>query len=272
MNQTQAVVKSAARAIDVLELLVEHPDGLTLLEIGEELGLAKSSAYGLLATLLGRSVLRLTHDGRRSVYRLGHRIFEIGQAYAQTTDLLRDGQLVVQELSISCGETAHLAVLDGNFVVYLAKHEGIHVVRMVSAVGKRLSAHGTGVGKVLLAGLEDAEVQDRFGSAGAMPQLTPHTVQDVPRLLKDLDEVRAAGIATEHEESTEGVGCVAAPVYDSSGMVAAISVSVPVGRFPQERWADFAREVRDAAASLSVRLGAGIYPERIIPGITRELA
>jgi IclR family KDG regulon transcriptional repressor len=269
VNQLAApVVKSAARTIDVLELLVDRPDGLTLLEIAEELGLAKSSAHGLVATLLGRSVLRLTQDGRRSVYRLGHRIFEIGQAYAQTTDLVRDGQKVVQALSRSCGETAHLAVLDENFVVYLAKHEGEHPIRMVSAIGKRFSAHGTGVGKVLLAGLHDAEVLERFGAAEAMPRLTPNTVTDVNDLLEDLAVVRLAGVATEREESTEGVGCVAAPVYDATGLVAGLSVSVPIGRFLQEQQADFLVHVREAAATLSVQLGAGSYPQRIVPGTT----
>jgi IclR family transcriptional regulator, KDG regulon repressor len=264
-------VKSASRAIDVLELLVENPDGLTQLEIAAKLGLAKSSAHGLLTTLVGRNVLRLTQDGRRTVYRLGHRIFEIGQAYAQTTNLVTDGQQGVQALSIACGETAHLAVLDGSFVVYLAKHEGVHPVRMVSAVGKRFSAHGTGVGKVLLAGLSDAEVRRRFGADGAMPRLTAHTVVDIEQLLDDLDRIRATGVATEREESTDGVGCAAAPVYDATGMVAGISVSIPVGRFPPEREADFAAQVCDAAATLSVRLGAGRYPSRITPGATRDI-
>jgi IclR family transcriptional regulator, KDG regulon repressor len=266
------MVKSASRTIDVLALLADRPDGMTLLEIADELRLAKSSAHGLMATLLAHNVVRLTVDGRRSVYRLGHRIFEIGQAYAQTTDLVRDGQSAVRELSMLCGETAHLAVLDGNFVVYLAKHEGAHAIRMVSAVGKRFSAHGTGVGKVLLAGLEDAEVERRFSPPDAMPPLTPHTVTDIGRLLKDLDAVRVTGIAHEHEESTEGVGCVAAPVYDATGLVAGLSISVPVGRFSEEREAELAQQVRDAAASLSVRLGAGGYPEHILPGTTRHLA
>ncbi|HEY0949190.1 MAG TPA: IclR family transcriptional regulator [Nocardioides sp.] len=271
MNQSSSAVKSAARAIDVLELLADRSEGLTLLEIADELGLAKSSAHSLVGTLLARNVLRLTQDGRRAIYRLGHRIFEIGQAYAQTTDLVRDGQQIVQNLSAACGETAHLAVLDGNFVVYLAKHEGTHAIRMVSAVGKRFSAHGTGVGKVLLAGLEDAEVERRFAVPGAMPRLTPHTVTDVRVLLKNLAEVRQAGLATEREESTEGVGCVAVPVYDATGMVAGLSVSVPVGRFPVDRQAEFADQARAAAATLSVRLGAGRYPDRIEPGTTREL-
>jgi IclR family transcriptional regulator, KDG regulon repressor len=271
VNDLVPVVKSAARAIDVLELLVDRPEGRTLLEIADELGLAKSSAHGLMATLLARSVVRLSLEGRRSVYQLGHRIFEIGQAYAQTTDLVRDGQHVVQELSIVCGETAHLAALDGNFVVYLAKHEAIHPIRMVSAVGRRFSAHGTGVGKVLLAGLDDAEVVDRFGGPGTMRPLTPNTVTDIEHLKKDLAEIRLTGIATEHEESSEGVGCVAAPVYDATGMVAAISVSVPVGRFPESREAEFVEQVRSAASTLSVLLGAGTYPERIVPGTTKEL-
>jgi IclR family KDG regulon transcriptional repressor len=271
VNQAPQVVKSAARTIDVLELLVDRPEGRTLLELADELGLAKSSAHGLVATLLERKVLRLTQDGRRAVYQLGHRIFEIGQAYAQTTDLVRDGQQVVQQLSRSCGETAHLAVLDGDFVVYLAKHEGTHPIRMVSAIGKRFSAHGTGVGKVLLAGIEDVEVERRFGGPGAMPPLTSHTLRRVDQLLENLAEVRLRGVATEHEESTEGISCVAAPVYDPTGLVAALSVSAPVGRFSEERQSTFSDEVRACARALSVRLGAGVYPERIVPGTTREL-
>lgn len=264
-------VKSAARTIDVLELLTGNPDGLTLLEIADDLGMAKSSAHALLGTLRDRQVVRLAQDGRRSVYQIGHRIFEIGQAYAAATDLVRDGQQAVQELSILCGETAHLAGLDGNFVVYLAKHEGTHAVRMVSAVGKRFSAHGTGVGKVLLAGLDDTEVARRFGEPGAMPRLTSHTVGDLAALLKGLAEVRQLGLASEHEESTDGVGCVAAPVYDSVGLVAALSISVPMIRFSDEQEREFARHVRDASARLSVRLGAGRYPPEIEPNTTREL-
>jgi IclR family KDG regulon transcriptional repressor len=271
MNPQPEQVKSAARTIDVLELLTERPDGLSLLEIASELGLAKSSAHALLTTLRARQVLRLVQDGRRSVYQLGHRIFEIGQAYAATTDLVRDGQQAVHDLSLRCGETVHLAGLDGNFVVYLAKQDGTHAVRMVSAIGRRFSAHGTGVGKVLLAGLEDAEVVRRFGRTGAMPRLTEHTVDDLDRLLADIAEVRRNGLAREQEESTEGVGCVAAPVYDAVGMVAAMSVSVPLGRFSAEKEAEFADLVRDACAKLSVSLGGGSYPDEIRPGITREL-
>jgi DNA-binding IclR family transcriptional regulator len=264
-------VKSAERTVDLLELLAAHPGGLRLADIAAELDLAKSSTHAIVATLVGRQVLRVTQDERGTVYQLGHRIFEIGQAYALTTDLIADGQRAVRNLSDACGETVHLAGLDGNFVVYLAKHEGSNPVRMVSAVGKRLPAHGTGVGKVLLAGLTDIEVERRFGAAGALPRLTGRTVGTVSHLLADLDEVRIEGVATEREESTEGVGCVAAPVYDASGLVAAISIAVPIGRFPPVRAAQLAEQARTAAEALSIRLGAGQSPARIIPGVTHDV-
>jgi IclR family KDG regulon transcriptional repressor len=104
-----------------------------------------------------------------------------------------------------------------------------------------------------------------------MPPLTSRTVQEVDRLLQNLAEIRLAGLAAEHEESTEGVGCVAAPVYDATGMVAALSISVPVGRFPPEREAELTEQVRLAATRLSTSLGAGLYPAQIEPGTTREL-
>ncbi|MGZ4531424.1 MAG: IclR family transcriptional regulator [Mycobacteriaceae bacterium] len=263
MNQP---VKSAARTIDVLELLAAHEGGLTLQEIADRLGMAKSSTHGLLTTLLERAVIRTTTVDRRSVYKLGHRIFEIGQAYALTTDLVQDGQETTRQLSERSGETAHLAVLDHDHVVYLAKHEGNHAVRMVSVVGQRLPAHGTGVGKVLLAGLEDAEVQRRYGDPAALAPLTPHTITDLPTLLSDLAEIRAAGVAHEQEESSEGVGCVAAPVYNHMGLVAGLSVSVPMSRLPRKRRAELVAQVRGCAESLSIRLGAGSYPPQIQPG------
>lgn len=261
-------IKSAERTIDVLGLLADHVSGLTLREIGSELGLPKSSAFGLMCTLVERKVVRLSQRDGLSVYRLGHRVFEIGQAFMQTTDLLGDGLHVVKELSISTGETAHLAVLDGYEVVYLAKHESIHPIRMVSIVGRRLSAHSCGVGKALLAGLSDAEVISRFGDPGAMQALTKSTLTDVDALLADIKQVRERGYSIEREESSVGIACVAAPVYDTTGVVAATSLSIPVGRFSQSSEHEVAQRVLKAATTLSERLGVNFYPEKITPVLT----
>jgi DNA-binding IclR family transcriptional regulator len=264
-------VKSALRTIEVLDLLASHADGLTLLEIAGALGCPKSSAHVLLATLARKHVVTASPTARGSVFKLGHRIFEIGQAYARNADLIRDSRDIVRRLVDTCLETMHVAALDGGQVVYLAKEEGRQSMRMVSAVGRRFPAYGTGVGKVLLAGLDDSAVGELFPTAEQMPSLTPNTIDDPARLIAALAETRRRGYAVETEESSVGLSCIAAPVYDSSALVAAMSMSVPTARFPDERREELLDQLLAGARELSMRLGASSYPSRISPGTTRCL-
>jgi IclR family transcriptional regulator, KDG regulon repressor len=264
-------VKSASRTIDVLDLLAANGDGLTLIEIANRLGCPKSSAHGLLATLARRNVLKVTKTARGSVFSLGHHIFEIGQAYARTVDLIRDGQEVVRQLAASCRETVHLAALDWDHVVYLAKEEGQEPMRMVSAVGRRVPAYCTGVGKILLAGLDDSVIDELYPLGDSLPRLTPHTIEDPVRLRAELAKVRRNGHAVDHEESSVGLSCVAAPVNGSANLVAAMSVSVPTARFAGERQEELLTQLRAHARQLSTRLGSGADLEHIAAGSTRCL-
>jgi DNA-binding IclR family transcriptional regulator len=264
-------VKSAARTIDVLDLLASRTDGCTLVEVAEALGCPKSSAHGLVTTLVRRHVVAAEPSSRGTVFKLGHHIFEIGQAYARSVDLIRDGQAVVRQLADECLETVHLAAIDGGEVVYLAKEEGRQSMRMVSAVGRRLPAYGTGVGQVLLAGMTDEALTDLYGSSGDLPPLTHNTVPDVAGLLLKLQATRRRGFAIETEESSVGLGCIAAPIYDSAALVAAMSISVPTARFPKQRREELLPRLRAAGRDISIRLGASRYPDEIVPGATRPL-
>ena len=264
-------VKSASRAIEILDLLASRTDGCTLVEVAEALGCPKSSAHGLVTTLVRRHVVAAEPGPRGTVFTLGHHIFEIGQAYARNVDLIRDGQAVVRRLVDECLETVHLAAIDGRDVVYLAKEEGRQPMRMVSAVGRRLPAYGTGVGQVLLAGMTDAAVSDLYSAPEDLSRLTPNTVSDLPALLDKLSATRRRGYAIETEESSLGLGCVAAPIYDSGALVAAMSISVPTARFPDERREELLPLLRSAGREISIRLGASDYPDQISPGATRPL-
>ncbi|MCW2940249.1 MAG: transcriptional regulator, IclR family [Actinomycetia bacterium] len=270
MNESHDV-KSASRTIDVLDILAANSDGLTLMEIAKELGCPKSSAHGLLATLSRRDVVKATKTARGLVFALGHHIFEIGQAYARTVDLIRDGQEAVRRLADACLETVHLAALDSDHVVYLAKEEGRQPMRMVSAVGRRVPAYCTGVGKVLLAGLEDSLIDEMYPLRKQLPRLTPYTIEDPVRLRAKLAETRSNGFAVEHEESSVGLSCVAAPVYDSANLVAAMSISVPTARLPEERQGELLVQLRACVRQLSTRLGLSSNPEHITAGTTRCL-
>lgn len=247
-------VKSALRVLDIFELLARHPDGISLSAIAAELHIPKSSAHGLLATLLNRGYLRPGRHDR--TYRLGVRLFELGSAYLAGADLLADGQEVVRDLARACDETVHLAILTGNEVLYIAKEEGTNTVRMVSAMGKRFPAHGTGVGKMLLAALDPAELDQLYPPVEPLAAITSHTITDPQAFRRELAETRRRGYATDLEESTPGLCCIAAPIFNSDGaVVAAISVSVPNVRFTAERQASLRALVLQSAERLSRTLG-----------------
>jgi DNA-binding IclR family transcriptional regulator len=127
---------------------------------------------------------------------------------------------------------------------------------MVSAVGRRLPAHCTGVGKVLLSGLSQEALDARYPRDRVLPAMTPSSITSPRKLRAHLAEVRANGVAYDECESNDAVHCVAAPVYErSGGMAAAMSISVPNIRWDTRRRDEWTELVRSGAAGLSQRLG-----------------
>jgi IclR family KDG regulon transcriptional repressor len=127
---------------------------------------------------------------------------------------------------------------------------------MVSAVGRRLPAHCTAVGKVLLAGLSREALDARYPPGGSLVVMTPNSISTLSQLRAHLDQVRRDLIAFDDCESNEAVHCVAAPVYDHTGrMAAGISISVPATRWHADRAAALSPLVRSGADDLSRRLG-----------------
>lgn len=245
-------VKSADRVLQIFELVATRGPQ-TFSEVVAALGLPASSTHNLLKTLASRRYLLLDPGDRR--YRLGPRLWEVAQAYAANDPLPRLAQPIMDRVVARTGETVQLARLDGVENVYLAISESPQPMKLVSAVGKRLYAHATGLGKALLAGLSDDEVRRRFGRS-ELPRFTPNTISDLDALLKALAEVRARGYATDREEYVIGCRCVAMPVRDIHGVVvAAMSVSIPTPRFTEDLEASIHAALGDAVAELSARLG-----------------
>ncbi|MBO3743218.1 IclR family transcriptional regulator [Actinoplanes flavus] len=247
------VVPAVIRALDILELFLDRAE-LSAREVTERLGLPRTTVHELLVTLVDRAYL-IVVPGQPVRYRLGMPLFQLGSAFAGRLDLVREAQAVAREVAAGCDEAVHVAVLDGADVIYLVKVDSTHPVRMVSAVGRRLPAHCTAVGKVLLAGLDRAGL-DGVLARGPLAGMTPASITDPDRLRAHLEQVRAEGVAADLGESDTAVRCVAAAVRDHSGaIVAAMSVSAPIIRWsPQspEKWTDL---VCEGAAALSARLG-----------------
>jgi IclR family transcriptional regulator, KDG regulon repressor len=251
-------VKSAERTLALLELLSEQRQGMSLADISQILAIPKSSALQILRTLEAREYV--ARDRLTNRFRLDVRVFALGRAYAESMDLVREGQPVVADLSRALDETCHLAVLDGLDVVYVAKEESSQPMRMVSAVGRRLPAHATGVGKMLLAMLDERTLDARLRGV-RLARFTPHTITTAARLREELRTTRQRWFAFDREESTDGLQCIAAPVMDQSGAcVAAVSASVPAVRLGAERMPEVLARVCDAARRLSRALGyRGVY-------------
>ncbi|WP_213450646.1 IclR family transcriptional regulator [Rhizomonospora bruguierae] len=248
-------VKSARRVLDVLELLAANPDGLAFPEIGERLGLPKSSLHALLWTLVDRRWIVL--DGRRRCYRIGVRVWEAGQGFQGAVNLARTAQPHLQAVRDELDETVQLAILDGLENVYIAKVEADQPLRLVSRVGMRLPAYATGLGKVLLAYLEPAELAQRLDGV-RLERFTDRTAGTAEELVARLAEIRERGYGEDDGEYTPGLVCLAAPVRDHTGaVVAALSCSVPSARLDR---LDIDRgHIRDAvvkhARDLSTDLG-----------------
>ena len=247
------VVPAVIRTLDILELFLDHPR-LSAGDITERLGLPRTTVHELLVTLVARSYL-ISEPGKPVQFRLGMPLFQLGAAFAGQLDLVREAQDVARAVGAACDEAVHAAVLDGTDVIYLVKVDSTHPVRMVSAVGRRLPAHCTAVGKVLLSSLGPADLDARLGD-GDLLAMTPDSITDPDRLRAELDRVRAAGVAVDDGESDSAVRCVGAPVRDHTGTtVAAMSVSAPIIRWTPATHAELTRLVRDGAAALSARLG-----------------
>ncbi|HVQ94432.1 MAG TPA: IclR family transcriptional regulator [Mycobacteriales bacterium] len=247
-------VPAVSRALDILELFLERP-ALSAPQITEQLELPRTTVHELLSTLVDRGYLDAV-PGAPISYRLGMRTFQLGSQFADRLDLVREAQEAAAEVALVCDETVHVAVLDGGSVVYVAKVDSTHPVRMVSAVGRRLPAHCTAVGKVLLSALTADALEARYPAGAVMPAMTPQSITSPARLRAALREVAAAGVAYDDCESNEAVRCVSAPVYDHGGrMVAAMSISTPTIRWTDQRRTEWTGLVRAGAAALSARLG-----------------
>ncbi|MET8865354.1 IclR family transcriptional regulator [Nonomuraea sp. NPDC004580] len=242
-------VQSVERALDVLEALAEHGGEAGLSEIAARTGLPYGTIHRLLQTLLSRGYVRQESDRR---YALGGGLVRLGGIAESMVGVWAQPYLTkMVELS---GETANLAVLEGDFVVYVAQVPSPRRLRMFAEVGRRVLPHSTAVGKVLLAGRPAAEALAVFERTG-MPRRTPNTITELPAMQAELEAVSSRGYALDLGEEELGVHCLAVPVRDGSRVVAAMSVSGPAERIDALDRDDLAAGMREIASQFGDELG-----------------
>ncbi len=221
------ILHSVNNALRVLEAFsVEEPE-LGISELTRRLGLGRSSVYRLVATLKSRRYL--DQDPATGKFRLGLQCFNLGATFINGLDIRQRVRPYLVQLVAETGETGHLVILEGDEIIYLDKVESRRPFSLSTRVGWKTAPHSTAAGKVLLAFLPSARLEEILPAK--VPRFTANTITDRDELKKHLDEIRLAGYAVDHGENQVGVACVAAPVKNEKGdVVAAISVSGPAGR------------------------------------------
>ncbi|MEV4845042.1 IclR family transcriptional regulator [Micromonospora matsumotoense] len=242
-DESYRSVKSAGRALDVLEALAAPAGPRSPVELSRALGIPKSSLHAILRTLLDREWVAADPTGTR--FSVGLRALEVGAAFLAGADAAALYEVTLDRLAEHSGETVQLYRLDRGSVVLLARRDSAHIVRPVCAVGRRLPAHATAAGKALLAARTDEEV-DRL-LQWPLPAVTGRTVTTPEALRAELAAVRRRGWAEEWEECSPGLAAVAVAVPLREPAVDAIAVAAPVDRLGPEARTRLAAVLREAA-------------------------
>ena len=243
-------VQSVHRALDLLEVVAARGGHLTIGEIADVSEVPLPTVHRLLRTLVDRGYMRQMPNRR---YALGFRLVPLGATASSMVGA--DTERVLGRLVDALGETANLAILSGTHAEYVAQVPSRHTMRMFTEVGRQVELHCTGVGKALLAQLDDDRVRHVVRRVG-LSRRTEHTHATEAGLLADLTEVRARGYAIDEQEQELGVRCVAVPVSPDTLSWMAVSVSGPVTRMTDELVNQAVPRLWEAGRQLTAQLAA----------------
>lgn len=220
-------VQSIARAFRILEIMAANNGVMGLSQLAAQSDLPLPTIHRVVRTLVDLGYLRQEPSRR---YALGPRLLLLAESSSTMLNTVATPHLRI--LVDALGETANLAMLDGDEVVYVAQAPGLHFMRMFTEVGRRVLPHCTAVGKALLAQLTHADVEALLVRTG-MPRHTDRTIVAAEAFAEELASVRSQGYALDEGEQEVGVRCVAVAVSHPAVRLA-MSVSGPAPRMTDE--------------------------------------
>ncbi len=245
-------VRSVDRAAALLLALGDSQGEAGVTELARRLGLHKSTASRLLATLQRRGLVE--QDGETGKYRLGLVVIRLAERAERTLDLRGIAMPELERLARLTHETTGLGVLDGDLLLTVAQADGPNLIAVADWTGRTTPLHCVASGKVVLTAMAEREIL-RIVRRG-LASYTDRTIVELEPLLEELARIRRRGYATGLGEFETGLNAVAAPVHDARGaVIAAVNIWGPGFRLTPRRIPELAGQAREAAAAISVRLG-----------------
>jgi IclR family acetate operon transcriptional repressor len=212
-----------------------------------------STAYRILLTFQKQGIV--DYDDVAQVWFIGIGAFRIGSAFLSRTGLMERARTAMQQIMTETGETANLAIIDGGEVIFVSQVETHEPIRAFFRPGTRGAIHSSGIGKALMAFLPKERIEEIVAAHG-LPVFTRKTISNRDHLLAELAQIRRRGWAVDNEERTEGMRCIAAPIFNPYGEpVAGISISGPSVRVRPDRDTELGSIVAAAAAEVTKATG-----------------
>ena len=250
------IIQSVLRALKILQYFRGNNKELGISEISGLLGLSKSTTYGLVNTLKYAGFLEQNMSNKK--YRLGIELFELGNLVQSRMDLRDEARPFCRKLSEKYNTTVHLAVFHEGDVIYVDKLVNNDLQIESSQVGMRTPMYCTGVGKGMLAYLED-EYLEKYVFCKPLKKLTVNTITVKEKLIEELRNIRIKGYAFDDEEIELGLRCIAAPIFNKTGYpIAAISISGSYRKIQDDMIEAMAKDIKYMAQKISERMGYNV--------------
>jgi DNA-binding IclR family transcriptional regulator len=244
--KSDAAVKSANRALDILEYVADATEPPTFSRMLSDLGFPRSSLFHLLNNLLARGYLEQPTSGGR--YRLGQRVGHLATRL-QGPSLAATVLPHLRSLSDALNETSGFNIWTGDSVEAIATAMGRQALAFTMKVGERAPLYAVSSGKIVLARMNRTDF-DAYLDRIEMQPITARTLQSKSALRRDITAVRKDGFAYSHEEFTPGITGIATAVIKDGHFLGTVNLAVPTARFTESQDAVFRRELRSAAAAL----------------------
>lgn len=241
-------IQVITRAVAVLRVLEGEPEGLSLGQISQRVGLARSTVQRIVDALRAEHFLIAASPS--AGVRLGPALIRLAASASVEFDHIT--RPIMADLAQKVGETVDLSLLKGQSAVFTDQVQGRHRLRAVSAIGESFPLHCTANGKALLSVLPEEKLNRIL--RGPLPKLTPNTITKATDLRREIDVCRRTGFAVDNEEHTEGISAVGSAFIDPIGRAIALSIPVPTTRFNRTRH-DLATELLAARQRIIEALG-----------------
>lgn len=252
-KNSENLPQTVERALDILETFVDSKESIGNMELSRKVGLNRSTTYRIVQALKKRGYL--TKNEHSNKYQLGYKILRIAGTFLTQLDLRVIARKYLEDLTRATCQTAQLAILEGDEVIYVDQVQGVDIFQLRLQIGARGPLHCTAAGKSVLAFLKETEAERLLESLDLKP-FTPKTITSAKELREQLNVIRKNGYSFCNGEFHKGVCAVGAPIFGLDVKVkGAVVLTIPSIRIKQREVPLFGNQVKNAALQISQDIG-----------------